>query len=160
MDISIIYELVTSIFPTSPLLVERVAEGVSTYVYRIVFQHEPFYLRILPEEGASFAPEVVVHLCLRQLQVKVPEVIYFDHCYAPLRRSIMVTTEIKGVPLSASSGLFQNELAAVTYEHTIRFVSILINVRALVRSLQKHPPNRYTQHQLKVLREDIAELLV
>jgi len=46
------------------------------------------------------------------------------------------------------------------YELTIRFSSILINVRALARSLQKRPPDRYTQYQLKVLREGIAELLV
>ena len=46
------------------------------------------------------------------------------------------------------------------YECCIRFMSILINVRALVRSLQKRPTNRYTRHQLKVLREDMAVLLI
>jgi len=44
------------------------------------------------------------------------------------------------------------------YEQHIRFTSILINVRALARSLQKRPANRYTQHQLQVLREDLATL--
>jgi aminoglycoside phosphotransferase (APT) family kinase protein len=309
MDI-FINELANRIFPTNPLRVERVKEGVSTHVYRIVFQRETFYLRILPEEKASFAPEVAVHTHLRQLQVKVPEVIYFDHLYEPLQRSVMVTTEMKGIPISESSELRQEELEAIAieagrdlaqinsvkvegfgwvkrdltdiehiraqwatdrafileywesdlaylgehvldasavaalerirayydslldneqsylahgdfdtthifqengrytgiidfseirgtnrwydlahfhmrdgeyisyslwldvirgyrdvatlppnYELAIRFASILINVRVLVRSLQKRPANHYTQHQLKVLKKDIAVLL-
>ena len=95
---------------------ERVAEGVSTHVYRTVFQREIFYLRILPEEGASFAPEVVTHRLLRQLQVKVPEVIFFEHCYEPLQRSVMVTTKVKGVPISQSSDLRREELEAIVLE--------------------------------------------
>ena len=309
----VLNELVNCIFPTKPLRVERVTEGVSTHVYRIVFQRETFYLRVLPEEGASFAPEVAVHTRLRQLQVKVPEVIYFDHYYEPLQRSVMVTTEIKGIPISESSELSQNELAAIAgeagrdlarinsvkvegfgwvkrdlpdtdiehiraewatdrafmlaywkfdlaylgkhvlhasevvalericayydfllddeqgylahgdfdtthifqangrytgiidfgeirganrcynlghfhirdgeyisyshwldvirgysevalllphYEQAIRFAGILINVRALVRNLQKRSPDHYTRHQLKLLKEDMAELLI
>src|SRR5579859_3703046 len=300
-------ELVNRIFPTRPLRVERVMEGISTHVYRIVFQRETFYLRVLPEEGAGFAPEVTAHRLLRQMQVKVPDVIYFDHCYEPLQRSVMVTAEVKGVPISRASELRQEELESIVieagrdlarinsvkvdgfgwvkrdlpnteyiragratdrafmleywesdlvylskhvldtwevaalekirayygflidskqaclahgdfdtthifqenrrytgiidfgemrgtnrwydlghfhmrdgeyisyillamlvhgyseimslpanYEQSIRFVSILINVRALVRSLQKRPPDRYTRHQVKVLKEDIA----
>lgn len=44
------------------------------------------------------------------------------------------------------------------YAQRICFTSILINVRTLARSLQKRPPDRYTQHQLKVLHEDLASL--
>jgi aminoglycoside phosphotransferase (APT) family kinase protein len=44
------------------------------------------------------------------------------------------------------------------YEQRIRFTSALINMRALARSLQKRPPDQYTQHQLEVLREDLAFL--
>ena len=115
-EIPIIYELVNCIFPTSPLRVEHVTEGVSTHVYRIVFQRETFYLRVLPEEGASFAPEVAAHRLLRQLQVKVPEVIYFDHYYEPLQRSVIVTTEVKGIPINQSSELRQEELASIVIE--------------------------------------------
>ncbi len=43
-------------------------------------------------------------------------------------------------------------------EWRIRFTSMLINVRALARSLQKRPPNRYTQHQIEVLQQDMAFL--
>jgi aminoglycoside phosphotransferase (APT) family kinase protein len=112
----IINDLVNRIFPSSPPRVERVAEGISTHVYRIVFQRETFYLRVLPEKGASFAPEVTAHTRLRQLQVKVPEVIYFDHCYEPLQRSVMITTEVKGIPISQSSELRQEELEAIVIE--------------------------------------------
>ena len=115
-EIPIINELVNHIFPTRPLRVERVMEGVSTHVYRIVFQRETCYLRVLPEEGASFAPEVVAHRLLRHLQANVPEVIYFDHCYEPLQQSVMVTTEVKGLPISQSSELRQEELESIVIE--------------------------------------------
>lgn len=76
--------------------VERVADGVSTYVYRVGYGGETFYLRILPEEGASFAPEVKVLALLHQQGVRVPRVLYFDDCDALLQRSVMLTTEIAG----------------------------------------------------------------
>lgn len=308
-NIQHILQMVKGIFPQAPARVERVTEGGSTYVYRIFFPHETFYLRVLPEEGVSFSPEVIVHMQLRQMQVKAPEVIYFEHYNELLQRSVMVTTEIKGQPISQSSTLSQEEMEEIlreaghdlaclnnilvegfgwvrryssetehlraewpvhrtfaleywefdmaylgkyvlqhsevtllkqilsrydswlgseqgylahgdfdtthiyqenghytgiidfgeirgtdrwydlgqfhmrdgellpfsclsalisgygdrvplplTYEHHIRFASLLINVRALARSLQKRPPNCFTQHQLKVLREDIAAL--
>jgi aminoglycoside phosphotransferase (APT) family kinase protein len=309
-DMQHIQEVVLKIFPQGPERLERVTEGVSTYVYRIIFAHETFYLRVLPEEGASFSPEVNVHRQLRQMQVKAPEVICFEHYNELLHRSVMVTTEIKGMSISQSSTLSQVEIEEIlreagrdlaclntvrvegfgwvrrdapetrhlqakwpeqrtfaleywgadmaylakhviqhsemallervlsrydswldseqgylahgdfdttqiyqengrytgiidfgeirgadrwydlgyfhmrdgglfsfrllpalvcgyserlslpsTYEQRIRFTSLLINVRALVNSLQKRPPNRFTQHQLDVLREDIVALL-
>ena len=309
MDMPAIKAIVSQIFPAHPVHIERATEGVSTIVYRVVYQNEAFYLRILPEENASFAPEVAVHTRLCQMQVKVPEVIYFEHSNELLQRSIMVTTEIKGRPICQSSFLSEEALHAILvdagrdlayinsipvdgfgwverdqletehlraqwpthrafafedwdadlvflarnalhasemthleqilshynsqldveqgylahgdfdtnhiyqeggrytgvidfgeirgasrwydlghfhvrdgeslsyrglpglirgyeesillpsdYEQHIRFASILINVRALAHSLQKSPANRYTQHQLEVLREDVATL--
>jgi len=76
--------------------IERVAEGESTYVYRIHRWAETFYLRVLPEVGASFAPEVRVLGLLRERGVRVPQVLYFDACDEALQRSVMVTTEIVG----------------------------------------------------------------
>ena len=72
-DIKLVKTLVDTIFPRGSTTIERVAEGVSTCVYRIIRNNETFYLRILPEEGQSFAPEVAVHQQLRQMGVKVPE---------------------------------------------------------------------------------------
>ena len=94
--------LATRIFSaTAPLVVERVPEGVSTRVYRISRGEETFYLRVLPEAGASFAPEVRVHQLLHTLGVRVPAVVYFEPSHEELRRSVMVTTAIPGCSLSA-----------------------------------------------------------
>ena len=91
-------------------------EGISTYVYRIACQGEIFYLRVLPEEDASFASEVTVHTQLRRGQVKVPDIIYFEHCNDLLQRSIMVTTEIKGQPISDSYSLSKEALEGILIE--------------------------------------------
>lgn len=97
IDIRLIETLVTQVFPcTVPSHMERVEEGVSTCVYRINRGNEVFYLRILPEVNASFAPEVYVHEMLRAKDVRVPEVVYFEHYNESLQRSVMVTSEIKG----------------------------------------------------------------
>lgn len=115
-DIQHIQEVVMKIFPQGPERLERVTKGGSTYVYRIIVAHETFYLRVLPEEGDSFSPEVNVHTQLRQMQVKVPEVIYFEHYNELLQRSVMVTTEIKGLSMSQSSTLSQVEIEVILRE--------------------------------------------
>ncbi len=100
LDLRLIEALVTQIFPrTIRPSVERVEEGVSTYVYRIYRGNEVFYLRVLPEVGASFAPEARIHTFLREKNVKVPEIVYCERYNETLQRSIMVTTEIKGRPI-------------------------------------------------------------
>ncbi|MGI8687207.1 MAG: phosphotransferase family protein [Thermomicrobiales bacterium] len=78
------------------LTVTHVTEGVSTYVYRITRGAETFYLRALPEAGASFAPEAEAHRLLHERGVKVPEVIYVARHDETLGRSVMVTTAIAG----------------------------------------------------------------
>ncbi len=96
-DVDAIKNLAAHIFPrTAPLAVERVREGVSTRVYRIRRADEIFYLRVLPEMGASFAPEAYAHTLLRARGVKTPEVMYIENCNAALKRSVMVTTAIVG----------------------------------------------------------------
>jgi len=97
IELSAIEDLVTRILPRSAhSAVERVEEGVSTAVYKVQRAGKICYARVLPEEGASFAPEAGVHELLRQRGVKVPEVIYVDACDIVLGRSVMVTTEIAG----------------------------------------------------------------
>ncbi len=49
--------LVKRIFSKAPLSIEHVPEGISTYVYRIIFQHSTFYLRILPEDQVAVLEE-------------------------------------------------------------------------------------------------------
>lgn len=92
-----VVDLCTTVFSTrAPLTIERMLEGVSTEVYRIHRAHEVFYLRILPEANASFAPEVYVHTLLAARGVHVPQVVYFEHLHPVLQRSVMITTEIPG----------------------------------------------------------------
>jgi aminoglycoside phosphotransferase len=93
--------LLHRVFPVpADARVERAAEGVSTYVYRVRRRSETFYLRVLPEVGASFAPEALVHTLLRERGVSVPEVICFEHVSPEVGRSTMLTREIPGEPLS------------------------------------------------------------
>lgn len=100
-DLHLIKQVIAQVFPsTSSIFVERVEEGVSTYVYRVSHADENFYLRVLPEANATFAPEVHVHQLLQARGVKVPEVIHFEHENELLQQSIMVTTEIKGMPIN------------------------------------------------------------
>lgn len=91
------------LFPSGDIQVARVLSGISTYVYSIVTDHQTYYLRVLPEEGASFAPEVAALACLRKHNLNVPEVIHYEEYNQTLERSIMVETEIKGQALSKSS---------------------------------------------------------
>lgn len=83
-----------------PVNIERVVDGISTLVYRLRRAEETFYLRVLPEAGAGFVPEVYVHTLLRRRGVLVPGVIYVEQCNEALQRSVMITTEIPGQPLS------------------------------------------------------------
>jgi aminoglycoside phosphotransferase (APT) family kinase protein len=96
-DLSTVTQFARTIVTSAgPVTVARIAEGVSTAVYRIDAGEQTYYLRILPEPGASFAPEVMAHQRLRAAGLHVPEVIYFEH-YNPLfQRSLMLTTAIAG----------------------------------------------------------------
>lgn len=80
--------------------VERVAHGVSTYVYRLHCGDARYYLRVLPEAGASFAPEVRVFELLQGHGVSVPQVVYFAHHEPALGASVLITTEIPGRALA------------------------------------------------------------
>lgn len=99
------------LFPGSPLTVERVREGGSTWVYRLRRADETFYLRLLPDAAASFAPEVSVHKILKAKGAAVPDVVFFEHRHEALGRSVMVTTEIPGRALG--HGLEPGRVSAV-----------------------------------------------
>ena len=94
--------------------VERVPEGGSTRVYRVRREHDILYVRVLPEDDASFAPEALVHRLLRESGARVPEVVLFEHHESALRRSVMVTTEISGDALG--SGASEPEARRVLVE--------------------------------------------
>lgn len=96
-DTRSIDEVARRVFPRSAnIVVEPVEEGVSTYVYRVRRAGEIYYLRVLPEEGASFVPEARAHRLLRERGARVPDVVYVQDRDAALERSVMVTTEVAG----------------------------------------------------------------
>lgn len=99
-----------------PVPVERVEHGASTLVYRIRAGDETFYLRVLPERGASLLPEAEAHARMRQLGAKVPQVIFVDPCDAVLGRSVMLTTEVPGRSIAASGELASAVLEAIVHQ--------------------------------------------
>ncbi|MGH9175565.1 MAG: phosphotransferase family protein, partial [Vicinamibacterales bacterium] len=104
-DIRAIHELAVQVLPGLEIsAVERVDEGVSTFVYRVSYRRAVFYLRVLPEAGASFAPEVSIHRRLRDAGVKVPDVIHFEHLNQALQRSVMIISEIRGCQIGHHLG--------------------------------------------------------
>jgi aminoglycoside phosphotransferase (APT) family kinase protein len=105
--------VVEQLFPVCSPQIERVTMGVSTYVYRVFARNTTWYLRVLPEEGASFAPEAEVHTRLRHMQVKVPAVLFVESCNELLQRSIMLTTEIPGQSLAHSQHLDEKALSEI-----------------------------------------------
>lgn len=100
-DVRDVAVLARGIFaPGGALTVARVPEGVSTYVYRVVRGAEVFYLRVLPEVGKTFAPEVSAHTILRGHGARVPEVVHYESSTPPFGLSVMVTTAIAGRALA------------------------------------------------------------
>jgi aminoglycoside phosphotransferase len=100
-SIAAINDLVPRLLPRGPrYVVERVTEGVSTFVYRLTHGDQSCYLRVLPGAGSNFAPEVRVHASLRERGVRAPEVLCYEPCVEPLGLSLMVTTAIAGQSLA------------------------------------------------------------
>jgi aminoglycoside phosphotransferase (APT) family kinase protein len=80
--------------------VKRAETGVSTPVYRIRRGETTLYLRLAEKPEASLAPEALAHDLLRARGVRAPEVVYFQPIHDELQRSVLVTTEIPGSPIS------------------------------------------------------------
>lgn len=102
----IVAALATSLLPArSSPHIQRVLDGASTRVFRLRWgatkrrAGQTLYLRILPEVGASFAPEATAHALARAQGARIPEVVYVEPCHSQLGRSVMVTTEIVGEPV-------------------------------------------------------------
>jgi len=82
--------------------VDRVWEGVSTFVYRVRYKRETFYLRIWPFANESFESEALILAELQRLGVHVPKVIGWEAFNPLIGRSYLLTAEIPGRPLDPS----------------------------------------------------------
>lgn len=111
-NIELVTQIVSDLLNAKDFKIERVLSGVSTYVYRVRLGDNTFYLRVLPEQDMSFAIEVHVHSLLREKQVQVPEVIYFEHHNEALGMSIMLVKEVLGSNIEDSPSIdeFENIL--------------------------------------------------
>ena len=96
-DVALVNDLVLRLFPHGPrYAIERVKEGVSTFVYRLTADDSACYLRVLLEAGCTFAPEVRAHELLRARGVLVPDILCYEPYVEALGLSVMVTTTIPG----------------------------------------------------------------
>lgn len=78
------------------LHVERVAEGVSTIVYRVCAADHIAYLRICPDAGVSLAAEVAAHRQLIAMGLRVPQVLHFEPHNPIFQRSLMLVRAVPG----------------------------------------------------------------
>ncbi|MGI8870791.1 MAG: phosphotransferase family protein [Mycobacteriales bacterium] len=101
VDPSAVDRLLGRIFGRPPVRWERTSDGVSTEVYRIFRGEQIFYLRLPVDDPGSFAAEAAVHTELRRLGAAVPEVVHYALFDEGLRRSLLVTTEIPGRPMTS-----------------------------------------------------------
>src|SRR5581483_9698875 len=81
--------------------IERVREGVSTYVYRLRYGDRAEYLRVWPLRDESLASECLTYRALRACGMLVPEVVFFAEEERIDGLSALVTTEVPGVSLAA-----------------------------------------------------------
>lgn len=99
-DPAAIDRLLRRIFGSPSFHAERTPDGVSTEVYRISRGEQTFYLRLPGDHPVSFAAEAAVHTELRRRGAAVPEIVHYEPFDEELRRSVLVTTEIPGGPMS------------------------------------------------------------
>ncbi len=100
-DIALVKQIAESFF-NSIVTLEEVKAGVSTFVYRVRFGEQVYYLRILPEDDQTFAGEVRAHELLTRRGVKVPRVIHYEPCNNLVGRSLMIAGEVPGAAVQDS----------------------------------------------------------
>jgi len=93
--------LLRKVFGTAvPLSFQRTPDGVSTQVYRIQRGAEVFYLRTAEEAWEDLETDAELHRRLRDLGVRVADIVHVEPFDAGIGRSAMITTEVPGVPLA------------------------------------------------------------
>ena len=101
-DLHIIRDVLAELAPHLACAeVAPVAEGHSTWVYRIASGQEVCYLRVLPEADAAMAPEALVHDTLLRRGLPVPRVLAVRDLHPRLERSLMLTGAVPGRALAA-----------------------------------------------------------
>jgi aminoglycoside phosphotransferase (APT) family kinase protein len=104
-DLATVHAVATSLLGhDASLSIEGVAEGVSTFVYRLRRRADTLYLRVLPEADATFAPEVWALVRLRERGARVPAVVAHAPRDERLQRAVMIVAAVPGAPLAPDHG--------------------------------------------------------
>jgi hypothetical protein len=77
------------------LRVERVREGVATFIYRVRTGRDIVYLRVWPFADESFESEVIILQALRRRGVHVPAVLGWEAFNPLLGRTYLLTSEVR-----------------------------------------------------------------
>jgi len=98
--------------------VERVRDGVSTFVYRVDFGRDTLYLRIWPFADESFESEALILDELQRRGVHAPRVVDWAATHPLIGRSYLLTSEIAGRPLDPNDApaTVRNVLLAAGHE--------------------------------------------
>jgi aminoglycoside phosphotransferase (APT) family kinase protein len=90
-------EVVRAALPsTTPWRIERVREGVSTRVYRLVRDRDVLYMRLADRPDQSLASEALAHELVRARGVRAPDVVHLDPFNEKVGCSVMITTAVEG----------------------------------------------------------------
>jgi aminoglycoside phosphotransferase (APT) family kinase protein len=101
VDSSALEAALVAAFRRRPQRIERTAGGVSTAVYRVVVDGRTYYARLAEEQDDDLSVDARVLSELGAAGVRAPEVVHLDPFDPHLRRSLLITTEIRGTPLAA-----------------------------------------------------------
>lgn len=133
--------------PGHDLQIERARSGGSTEVYRVHSGDDLFWLRLAEESGEDRSVEYHVHTRLRDLGVRVPEVLIFEVAPFELDRSASLTTHIRGIPLTdCRDGEVARNVAAVAGKDLARINSIRTEGFGWIDRLQPNPPEILSEH--------------
>jgi Ser/Thr protein kinase RdoA (MazF antagonist) len=90
---------------TAPVTFERTAAGVSALVYRLRRGTGTFYLRLAEEADENLETDAVLYERLHDLGVKIARVVHVEAFSPEIGRSVLITTETAGQPLTEISDL-------------------------------------------------------
>jgi aminoglycoside phosphotransferase (APT) family kinase protein len=123
VDLETVISLAQTVLGSShPVTCQRTSDGVSTQVYRLTRATEIFYLRLAENVDDNLETEAELHQRLRALDVKVADIVHVEAFNAAIGRSIMITTEIPGAPLTTESS---PELARTVIEEAAADIAVI-----------------------------------
>jgi Ser/Thr protein kinase RdoA (MazF antagonist) len=86
-----------------PVTFERTTAGVSALVYRVSRGTGTFYLRLAEEADENLETDALLYQRLHDLGVKVAQVLHVEAFSPEIGRSVLITTETAGRPLTEIS---------------------------------------------------------